>query len=257
MNKDIDFLYRFRHLRGEHREWTQQILEESILYFADPPSFNDPFDCKVHYSNTLSLDNLRQYYTSILKEKLPHLNRQQQREKVVSDIRNIIPSQFISQMAAGLQDSANRIGILSLAATCENILLWSHYAASHTGICLKFDARSTTPFFGAAQKVSYKEKYPEIDVLADPYDQVEAFILTKAKDWEYEEEWRIVEPETGPGKKYFPDNLLSEVIFGAKINAKDREDVLRWLSSRKYSVQVSQAVLSSGTFSLKIIPYEP
>lgn len=97
MNEDIDFLYRFRHLRGEHREWTQQILEESIRYFADPPSFNDPFDCKVHYSNTLSLDNLRQYYTTILKEKQPHLNRQQLREKVVSDIRSITPSQFISR----------------------------------------------------------------------------------------------------------------------------------------------------------------
>lgn len=257
MNESIEFLYRFRHLQNEHREWTKQLLVDSILYFADPPSFNDPFDCKIHYSNKVSLGELRHYYTGILKEKFPHLNRKQHRKKIASDIRGINRDDFICQMATGMQDSANRLGVLSLSATCENILLWSHYAASHTGICLKFHASSTSPFFGMAQKVKYKDKYPQIDVLTDPDEQVEGFLLTKAKDWEYEEEWRIINHETGFGGKRFPDELLAEVIFGARMNIEDKEEVLSWLSTRTHPIQVSEAQLSTGTYSLKILPYEP
>jgi hypothetical protein len=255
MTDNKGFLYRFRHLQGEHHEWTRQILEDSVLYFAAPPSFNDPFDCKVHYSNTLSVDVLRPYYTQLVKESLPHLNREQLRKKVAAGILSITPVQFISQMTAGMQEAANEIGVLSLSATCKSILLWSHYAACHTGICIKFHAGNTAPFFGAAQKVFYKEKYPEIDVLSNPYHQVEGFLLTKAKDWEYEEEWRIINHESGPGKKEFPDHLISEVILGARITDKDREDVLTWLGKRRCCVQVSQAVLSKGSYSLEIVPY--
>lgn len=255
MPDDINFLYRFRHLEGEHREWTRQILEDSVLYFAGPQAFNDPFDCKVHYSNTLSIDALKEYYTRVLKERLPHLNRTNLREKVAADIRGITPAQFISRMAAGMQEAANEIGVLSLSSTCRSILLWSHYAASHSGICIKFHAGNTTPFFGAAQKVKYAEKYPEIDVLANPNHQIEGFLLTKAKNWEYEEEWRIINHETGPGTKTFPDHLMAEVILGARITDRDRTDVLSWLSKRRSRVQVSQAVLSAGVYSLDIVPY--
>jgi hypothetical protein len=158
-------------------------------------------------------------------------------------------------MTEGMQEAANAIGVLSLSATCKSILLWSHYAACHTGICIKFHAGNTTPFFGAAQKVNYKKNYPEIDVLSNSYHQVEGFLLTKAKDWEYEEEWRIINHKVGPGKKEFPDHLISEVILGARITDKDREDVITWLGKRRCSVQVSQAVLSKGAYSLEIVPY--
>src|SRR5262249_50298301 len=37
-------------------------------------------------------------------------------------------------------------------------LMWGHYAASHTGICLEFDARRDP--FTAVEKVEYRTSYP-------------------------------------------------------------------------------------------------
>ncbi|MBT0654323.1 DUF2971 domain-containing protein [Geomobilimonas luticola] len=251
-------LYRFRHLLGPHREWTKDILTQSVLYFSSPSEFNDPFDCKVYYRNRLSVEHLKEYYFSLLRQKFPHLNREQCKTKVAQDTKRITPEEFIAKVTEGMQTSANELGILSLSATSTNILLWSHYAASHTGICLKFLAESTTPFFGLAQQVNYKEDYPEVDLLAhSPDDQVQSFLLTKAIDWAYEEEWRIIGHNKGSGPKFFPEEFLLEVIFGARMKQEDKEEVLSWLSKRNKPVQVSQASLSPGSFSLKIEPYRP
>ncbi|QOX78152.1 DUF2971 domain-containing protein [Trichlorobacter lovleyi] len=258
MTEDPQILYRFRHLQGEHREWTKQILTDSHLYFASPASFNDPFDCKIHYLSSFKISQLKEHYDSLIKSRFPHLNKAQRRAKVHADVARINSKNFIKDMTDNMQAAVNKLGVLSLSATCNNLLLWSHYAASHTGICLKFMATDTTPFFGLAQKVEYQEHYPEIHFFNhSPEEQIQAFLLTKAIDWKYEEEWRITDHGRGPGIIKFPEELLLEVIFGAKMEPKDKEDVLTWLAKRKNSVKVSQASLSKDSYSLKIEPYAP
>ena len=51
-------------------------------------------------------------------------------------------------------------------ATCfskrnDSILMWSHYADSHKGVCFEFDYES--PYF---YDVLYENKIPEFDVMA-------------------------------------------------------------------------------------------
>jgi len=54
---------------------------------------------------------------------------------------------------------------------------------------------------------------------------VNALILTKASDWAYEDEWRVIDHETGPGLKAFPEELLVGVILGARMAPDDRRYV--------------------------------
>jgi len=256
--EDPKVLYRYRHLQGDHREWTKRIITDSVLYFANPLSFNDPFDCKVRYRSSLSPKQLKLKYSNLLKKNLLKLNRKMRRRKVVADLASLNPNEFIAQMENGLQDTVNRIGVLSLSATNRNILLWSHYAAGHTGICLKFRATNNTDFFGYSQPVEYSPNYPEIDLLNNsPDEQVQAFLLTKAIDWKYEEEWRIIDHEKGPGDKKFPQEMLLEVIFGARMEQKDKSAIVEWVRDRNTSIQLSQTSLADGSFSLVIEPYEP
>ncbi|WP_129128099.1 DUF2971 domain-containing protein [Geomonas oryzae] len=250
-------LYRYRHLEGEHREYTRQIITDSVLYFASPSSFNDPFDCKVHYQNSLSMLQLQAYYERLLQQRSPHLSDSERKERINAELRHMEPSYFIAQVTQGMQSAANDLGILSLSATKSNILLWSHYAASHSGICLKFKATNTTLFFGYAQPVIYAKEYPKIDLLNNsPDEQVEAFLRTKALDCQYEKEWRIIDTKNGPGLYQFPEELLEAVIFGAKISKPDKDDVLKWIATRKCPVQVFQSFLSPGSFGLSFKPYD-
>lgn len=251
-------LYRYRHLQGEYREWTKRILTDSVLHFARPSAFNDPFDCKVHFRPSVSREELKRKHVDLVRRYMPELNRAQLRAKVASDLKSFDPEKFLAQMTSGLQDAIDGLGVLSFSATDRNILLWSHYAAGHTGICLKFVATDYTPFFGLAQPVDYIPDCPEIDLLSHtPDQQIQAFLLTKAIDWKYEEEWRIIDHDEGAGNKVFPEELLVGVTFGARMDPEDKEAIAEWVSGRKTPVQLSQASLGSGSFSLEIEPYEP
>lgn len=173
-------LYRFRHLLGPHREWTKDILTQSVLYFSSPSEFNDPFDCKVHYRNRLSVAHFKEYYFSLLRQKFPHLNREQCKAKVAQDTKRITPEEFITKVTEGMQTSANELGVLSLSATPTNLLLWSHYAASHTGLCLKFLAENTTPFLVWLSKLIIKRTIQKLIYLrTHPTTKFKHFFLRR------------------------------------------------------------------------------
>ena len=74
-SEDPRVLYRYRHLQGEHREWTKRILTDSVLHFAKPSLFNDPFDCKVHFRPSFSREELKQKYVDLVKKNIPELNQ--------------------------------------------------------------------------------------------------------------------------------------------------------------------------------------
>jgi len=256
MDKNRQFLYRYRHLNGEHRERTKKIITDSILYFANPSILNDPFDCKVNYLLPFSVDKLKRQHVNQIKKYMPGLNRSQRRARATQNIRAMEPRKFLHKMTETFQNTINGVGVLSLSATDRNILLWSHYAEGHTGLCLKFVATDQTPFFGRALPINYVSTYPEISITSSTDKQLDAFLLTKAIDWRYEEEYRIIDHDHGAGEKVFPAELLAGIILGARMTPDDRRTVVEWVSKRNYPVELFEASIASGSFSLEIQPYE-
>ena len=66
----------------------------------------------------------------------------------------------------------------------DNILMWSHYAEGHTGVVLKFRTQSEDSIFKEMRKIEYTKK-------RQVSDGVKLF-LRKSKDWEYEQEVRVI-----------------------------------------------------------------
>src|SRR5262249_50957232 len=79
-----------------------------------------------------------------------------------------------------------------LAATPASSLMWAHYARSHTGLCLEFDA--TMPEVSKAYEVKYAATRPLIrwQLLDNATGLIDAMLLTKSDDWKYEREYRIL-----------------------------------------------------------------
>jgi hypothetical protein len=95
------------------------ILINNQLYFSTTSDFNDPFDGQLKPNEfALELKNLG------CKEDLSQFSRH---------------SQYV-------EDSINRSAVLSLSTTSDNILMWSHYANSHKGVCLGFNNNLTNSF---------------------------------------------------------------------------------------------------------------
>lgn len=187
---------------------------------------------------------------------MPNLNRKERRDRVTNDIKSVIPTKFVRDITDSIQKSVYKVGVLSLSATDRNILLWSHYSAGHTGLCLKFEATEHTPFFGAAQQVIYRDNYPDISIVNSAEEHVDSFLLTKATNWSYEQEFRIIDFINGAGNRRFPPELLSSVIFGSRMTIDDKKVVLEWVNSRKNKIELLEAAIIPGTFSLEINPYE-
>jgi uncharacterized protein YukE len=121
--------------------------------------------------------------------------------------------QVVPQLAAIIPDAMDSaVGVLSLTEKLDHPLMWSHYANNHSGLVLAFDEineffrspRRGQPYdAGGARRVKYSSERPKFDPLIDvslidnltDEDAISFFdkmFFTKSKEWEYEEEWRMI-----------------------------------------------------------------
>ena len=144
-----------------------------------------------------------------------------------------------------------QIGVLCLSGVKNDILMWSHYADAHRGICLEFDGHFE--FFASTQEVKYSRVRPRINPFRQNHEEMmEAALLTKAEHWKYEQEWRQVHYQKGPGVYQYPPEALTGVILGAQIAPHDQEKVLGWIEGRTHPVKLYRSSPCGISFSLKI-----
>jgi hypothetical protein len=254
---DITYLYKYRSLSGDFSRFVERLLVHDELYFPRPMEFNDPFDCCPVLSLKATDDEFATYLNNQYKTRRPHLSRADRRRELSTIKQNLSRThdrtEVLDNLRTGMNDIVNSAGVLSLSAKHDHILMWSHYANSHRGICLRFQASTITPFFGRAQPVLYEIARPILNVIHDdPYTQIDKALLTKADFWSYEQEWRVIDHDTGPGVHKFPGELLDAIILGARISAEDRQKVLTWVAQRRTIIEVLHAQIDDERFRLKI-----
>lgn len=89
--------------------------------------------------------------------------------------------------------SSDEVKFLSLSRNYTNLLMWSHYAASHKGFCVGF--KKSDPYFIGALSVRYRRFRSSLN--GANYNSEKAIEITKhialekAIDWAYEEEERL------------------------------------------------------------------
>lgn len=153
------------------------------------------------------------------------------------------------------QAAIDAVGVYCLAERPDSILMWAHYASSHTGFCIEL-LHQDEPFLGRAQQVEYSEVYPCIVYPTDSDDaKVEKWLLTKADCWQYEAEWRVIE-RAGPGIYRLPAELLTGVILGSRISEADRTQLREWLLQRTPRPQLYEAQPRAAEFALDIVRVE-
>lgn len=259
MRKDqIEHLYKFRSLSGQSREWVTKIFLENQIKFSNPEELNDPFDCRPDVTFKAPPDELKNHFDNLFKEKAPLMPRRERRQKVNAAVREVIrgggrgpaADKFMQRMLT----SGRFPGVFSLCQEWDHVLMWSHYADSHAGICLRFEASSEDSYFGRAQRIVYQEDRPEANIVKDDeWTFARKCLLTKASSWAYEKEWRIVDFEQGPGVHGFPVECLDGVILGCMMTEPNRQFILDLVARSGRNIEVMQAVcVKKGGFKLKL-----
>lgn len=145
----------------------------------------------------------------------------------------------------------DQVGVACFSEVPDSILMWSHYAESHSGVCVEFDHADSKSVIARALPVRYASTYAPAKAFGDSQErQVELFLLTKSVCWSYEREWRICEFR-GPGVQRLPANAIRSIRLGSRIVASDKEMILSWVRQKSAKLQVLQAKKSSREYGLE------
>ena len=156
------------------------------------------------------------------------------------------------------KDLDSNVGLLCFTRDWTKLLLWSHYADKHKGICLGFDLKK-----GTFEEVEYVDKrlQPELDDQEQftlPEHLKKRLHLLKASDWRYEEEVRVLidlaaaEFEDPLYFSHFSEDMrLMEVILG-ELSGLSVSEIESHTNAFKPDVYVSRARLERTGF--RVIP---
>jgi hypothetical protein len=235
-------------------ERTPTIFQNNELYFQSPNCFNDPFDTAVGFTCVGSKQQRKRLFREHMPLSYPHLSRKEAL-RLERRFKGGHWDHAIGGMEKQLQKIRERMGVFCMTEKKDNILMWSHYAKWHTGFCLEFETDDL--FFSQVHPVEYTSTLPCVN-LPDAWDTSVGShtegLLTKAKEWEYEREWRIIDLKNGVGVHLFPPAILHGVILGCRISEEDRQQVVEWCKGRSPRPTLCQARKKKMEYGLDIEP---
>jgi Protein of unknown function (DUF2971) len=124
--------YVFRYVKADDRLLPS--IMNHYLWFSDPFNFNDPFDCRDIFDFDNTQDELEWWLKKYGSKFLPPDRWQKISERAFLDFRlrqEMAHRFYLAKMS--------EVSICCFARTCDNKLMWSHYADGHRGVCLVFD----------------------------------------------------------------------------------------------------------------------
>lgn len=247
-----DFLYKYMSVSGERREWLEDLITHSRFYFPCVIDFNDPFDCHPNFSVSDHEAFVRRLVNQELEGKPKREIEAKVREFLKSELW-LKPDTIEQYRQRFLEELQYKQGVLSLSENSQSILMWSHYAEKHSGLCLTFDRHSE--FFSRAKRVVYQSQYPVIDLsAATPDELVEFALFSKSEEWSYEQEWRIIEDQNGRvGRHVFPKENLIEVTFGARTDPETLTAIRGLIEVQMPHIRIYQMQVDATDFHLNRI----
>lgn len=202
-------------------EYLWQELELSQWFACHPSKLNDPFDCVVN--PFLALDRALE----------KPLNKE--RSKKLWEIRDT----FLAVDPRGKPS-----GIVCFSKIRDSHLMWSHYAAGHTGVCLTYefpvDYVSNTYSSKGGSEDFYQVGLASVRYGDDAYfnwlvsgdlddpvpgewivNAAAMTMVSKANSWSYEDEVRLI--MSNEGSVRYSHRFLTEVTFGLRTSDVHRQ----------------------------------
>jgi hypothetical protein len=247
----------FKYYPPEQKKWTERIFKNNEIYFAAPKDFNDPFDSLISFVYPRSRSERERFVREWVQNSLPELPSKVADRQVRGSVKigDDIPHMeaICEQLSRQMQEES---AVFCMTQRKDSIVMWSHYAEYHTGFCLEF--RTDNSLFSQARPIIYSDDLPCQDFIEfmspRPNRMVPWYLVTKRKDWEYEKEWRLVNPGILPGQKQYPPESLTGVILGCRMDEKNREQIKQWCREREAHPTLCEAKEKKNEFGLDIVP---
>lgn len=257
--------YLFKYITWE-KDFHKRMIIENEIFFTSAKNFNDPFDSSVPLRYDLGTEEqILDLYKSHIKRDHLHLSSSEIERVAINEMRinkvkdhKVIERNLDSQRKWAIE----KYGIFAMTSEYKNILLWSHYADSHQGICVRFNCERFLEFIRIDcvknkllivwDKIDYQTDYP----LLNPFelndnDVVLKSLLIKSYDWKYENEFRFILFDNPNKAIIIPDGIIDQVILGCNISDKDKNTLVE--VTKEKNIELLQSIIKRNTFGLDIV----
>jgi hypothetical protein len=126
-----------------------------------------------------------------------------------------------------------KTGVFSFAGDAKSILMWSHYAKDHTGLCIQFERAHDFKTLSGALSVEYSPEYPEVNFIKDFSESLSKGLLRKHTGWSYEQEHRIVRINGAHTYIQFDPKAVVGIIMGCRVTSGGRAIIESLLEERR------------------------
>ncbi|WP_407454878.1 DUF2971 domain-containing protein [Methanobrevibacter sp.] len=216
----------------------KDLLYDNIMYLPQLSELNDPFEGSLlcdegkvgdfYVSN--NLDELMGY----IEEELDGEDYDENHFKDLGKL--CLRSQSYDKLSEIRRVLTGEIYVICLSGRKDITSLWAHYADNHRGICIEYDLVNTKTeiFKNLCFPIEYLEDYDLTRDVKYSFNK-KSFnlnlkikpLLLKAKDWSYEEEWRIIFDDSikdfYPYEPYIKFLKPQKVYMGMDISEKDEK----------------------------------
>lgn len=248
-------VYKYRNWEDKYH---QEILTKSSVWVSDSYNFNDPFDCNIPVAYELLVNNnaiAEKFIWQLVTRRGTQINKETDAEvkRRLKEGKHKDP-QFIQNYKYETLHSGKKMhGVLSATPINNNILMWSHYGNSHKGFCVGFDSAKLFEYLGGGGPVAYAKDFPIISPIDSREAQYGGQVMTKSNHWGYEVEYRLTTFGKVNMSIPIPKDVISEVIFGARISPEHKKEIIEILKSNLPHVKCFSAIPEKSKFELKII----
>ena len=252
-----DFLYKYSPINPNFLDSVSQYY----LWLSKPTEFNDFFDSRILLDTDSAVNDIDGHMNTVFK----NFDFKQKAINMYTKIREYDPALFHDLVNIPYLNVVGNFGICCFSTKCDNLLMWSHYANRHKGVCVKYNFENEKYISSILHPVTYSKEYPKVKYVDSyNYGVFEKLFLTKSIDWKNEDEWRLVQTKYATNLKYEdggPKNYgrldvnkssIVEVVFGCNAVEADIEYVKHAFIDAGYSsVVFKQASEVNFRYQLK------
>uniref|UniRef100_I2Q6X3 DUF2971 domain-containing protein n=1 Tax=Desulfovibrio sp. U5L TaxID=596152 RepID=I2Q6X3_9BACT len=234
------------------------------VYYSPPELFNDPMDCSPVIVNDISDEDLKNLYRIFVSSmfsgedfdhKLSDFELNDKECDPSCDDRELLDRIMCQDILRALNKVFCRYGVLSLTKRFDSPLMWSHYADQHRGVCIEYslcDRTGVTPVrvdYNASRGISSKKilDWVRSNQMEVDEDIIQKYFFSKAKDWEYEEEWRCLSKDKGVNPCPFK---ISSILFGMRCDISIVAAIIKLMSSHEDTISYFRVKPMDGQFKL-------
>ena len=245
----------------------KEVSKEKALSFLNSIKITNPEFYNKIINNELIDKDLNEFYKTVgqskygrnliddeLKKNNYNLNLFSSND-IISQLEKIAKMQKLDFDFVGLKENiqsekdrmfsllketlSNKIRMTCFTNKNDNILMWSHYANKHNGICVKYDLKDCKELLYSTFPVVYSTKRPSISknelLISSSETKVNEdklllllvkSLLTKSDEWKYEEEWRSIIPTENLISDNLKHKCIKAIYFGVKVEYSKISEII-------------------------------